>query len=430
MERNDDWDELREWDRRHVWHPFTPMEEWCDPGHQPVFIVQGRGVMVQDQSGRWYIDGNSSIWTNIHGHRHPVIDAAIRRQLERIAHSSALGFASAPAARLARELVSLWPGGTLTRVFFSDDGSTAVECAMKMAVQCRMQEGHPDRCGFAAFDLGYHGDTLGAVSLGGIDVMHGRFRRLGLPVRRVRSMDELEALPPAETAGLAAVVIEPLIQGAAGMKLWPAGMLRRLRSWCDARDVFLICDEVMTGFGRTGRMFACHHEDVVPDFVALAKGLTGGYLPLAATLTTERVFSAFLGPREAGRTFLHGHSYTGNPLGCAAALASLEVFRSERTLEALPEKIDLLRRLLARLQERSGSRVTGFRQCGLIAGIDIRPSGVPGAAGRAVCLAARDHGLLTRPIADTVVLMPPLSITTAEIEAAVEAVEKAVHDAA
>jgi adenosylmethionine-8-amino-7-oxononanoate aminotransferase len=293
-------------DKAHTWHPFTQMDLWCAPDHEPLVLVSGEGARLRDSAGREYIDGNSSIWTNLHGHRHPRIDAAIRAQLDRVAHTSFLGFTNPLAPQLASELVQLWPEGTLTRVFFSDDGSTAVEVALKIAAQYWQLIGEPKRRNFVAFSNAYHGDTMGASSLGGINAFHGRFSEWQFPTTHVDSVAALGNVNAEETA---AVVIEPLIQGAAGMRLWPAGMLRELRAWCDARGVLMIADEVMTGFGRTGKMFACEHEGVVPDFVALAKGLTGGYLPLAATLTTERIFEAFLGGAE--RTLYYGTATPG-----------------------------------------------------------------------------------------------------------------------
>lgn len=411
-------------DKAHAWHPFTQHRDWNAPEHEPLVLVSGEGALLRDSAGREYLDGNSSIWTNLHGHRHPRIDAAIHAQLDRVAHTSFLGFTNPPAAQLAAELVAFWPAETLTRVFFSDDGSTAVEVALKMAVQFWQQTGQPHRTRFVAFSGAYHGDTMGASSLGGIVAFHGKFSAWQFPAEHVATMDELRALQP-ET--IAAVVIEPLIQGAAGMRLWPRGMLAELRRWCDAHDVLLILDEIMTGFGRTGTMFACEQERVVPDFIALAKGLTGGYLPLAATLTTDRIFSAFLGGPD--KTLYYGHSYTGNQLGCAAALASLAVFREEQVLENLAGKIALLGRLLNRL--RVLPHVGEVRQCGFIAGIDLcRSDGAPfpyeQLTGAKVCLAAREHGLLTRPIRDTIVLMPPYCITAEQLEKAIEALVVAI----
>ena len=404
------------------------MQDWCAPEHDPLVLVGGAGATLWDADGRAYIDGNSSIWTNLHGHRHPKIDAAIRAQLDRVAHTSFLGFTNPPAAQLAQELIELWPPDTLTRVFFSDNGSTAIEVALKMAAQYWQLVGQPHRRRFVAFTDAYHGDTMGASSLGGIGAFHERFAGWQFPVTHVASLEALHQLEPGD---LAAVVIEPLIQGAAGMRLWPTGMLRELRAWCDAHEVLLIADEVMTGFGRTGRMFACEHEGVIPDFVALAKGLTGGYLPLAATLTTAKIFNAFLGGPE--RTLYYGHSYTGNQLGCAAALANLAIFRDERVLEQLAAKIALLGELLAPL--RSHPNVREVRQCGFIAGIEIQQA--PGVAfpperltGSRVCLAARAEGLLTRPIRDVVVLMPPFCISESELRRAVTALLGAVDQSA
>ncbi len=410
-------------DKAHAWHPFTQHRDWGAPEHEPLVLVEGEGALLRDSEGREYIDGNSSIWTNLHGHRHPRIDAAIRAQLDRVAHTSFLGFTHPPAAQLARELVALWPADSLTRVFFSDDGSTAIEVALKMAAQFWQQSGQAKRTRFVAFSGAYHGDTMGASSLGGIPAFHGKFSAWQFPAEHVATMDDLAALDPTR---IAAVVIEPLLQGAAGMRLWPRGMLAELRAWCDATGVLLILDEVMTGFGRTGTMFACEREDVIPDFIALAKGLTGGYLPLAATLTTERIFSAFLGGPE--RTLYYGHSYTANPLGCAAALANLAIFREERLLEKLRGQIAHFTRLL------DGLRALGeVRQCGFIAGIELRQeNGEPfppaRLTGARVCQAARKHGLLTRPIRDVVVLMPPYCITKAQLVQAVEAVAVAVAE--
>ena len=389
--------ETRRWielDRTYCWHPFTRQGEWCADGHEPLVLVEGKGVWLWDSEGRRYLDGNSSIWTNIHGHGHPLLLQALAEQSRRVAHTSFLGFTHPGAAELAAQLCGFFVEGTLDRVFFSDNGSTAVECALKMAVQYRMQCGQPERRGFIAFAYGYHGDTLGAASLGGVGRFFERFRGLGYPVTHVASMAELEQLDEAVVGTAAGVVIEPLVQGVNEMRLWPKGMLVELRRWCDAHGVHLILDEVMTGFGRTGEMFACHWEAVAPDFLCLAKGLTGGYLPMAATLTTEEVYDAFLG--DAGRAFYYGHSYTANPLGCELALASLEVFRRERTLEGLAAKEVVL-------------------------GLEL--SGLAARVGERFCVAMRAHGVLTRPVLDTVVLMPPLCVTPDEIRYAVGAVD-------
>ncbi len=423
--------ELRATDKQYLWHPFTQMRDWCAPEHDPLVIAGGRGSLLIDSEGAEYLDGNSSIWTNIHGHSHPKIVAALQRQAATLAHSSFLGFTNEPAIRLAEKLVALFPGNTLTRVFYSDDGSTAIEVALKMAVQFHQLTGHPERCRFAAFDRAYHGDTAGAASLGGIAAFHDRFAPLSFPVVQVSDLPALEALDPATTSSLAGIVIEPLIQGAAGMRTWPRGLLRDLRAWCDRHGVFLILDEVMTGFGRTGKMFACEHENVVPDFIALAKGLTGGTTPLAATLTTEKVYEAFLGDYAEMKTLFYGHSYCGNPLGCAAALASLEVFEEEHTLENLPPKIHRLGELLCDLA--ADPHVGAVRQCGFMAGIDVvQADGSPypwqDQTGTRICLAARAHGLLTRPIRDTLVLMPPLCFTEAELQRAVAALRAGIGE--
>ena len=434
---------VAEADKMHAWHPFTQHQDWCAPEHEPLVLVEGEGAILRDSEGREYIDGNSSIWTNLHGHRHPRIDAAIRAQLDRVAHTSFLGFTHPPAAQLAQELVALWPADSLTRVFFSDDGSTAIEVALKMAAQFWQQTGEPQRTRFVAFSGAYHGDTMGASSLGGIPAFHGKFSAWQFPAEHVASMEELEARcgdcrgscqlplqsPALDPATIAAVIIEPLIQGAAGMRLWPRGMLAELRAWCDAHGVLLILDEVMTGFGRTGTMFACEQEGVIPDFIALAKGLTGGYLPLAATLTSERIFSAFLGGAE--RTLYYGHSYTANQLGSAAALANLAIFREEQVLARLRGQIAHFTTLLDGL--RALPQVGGVRQCGFIAGIELRQeNGAPflpeHLTGVRVCLAARKHGLLTRPIRDVVALMPPYCITDEQLAQAVEAVVLAIGE--
>ncbi len=424
-------------DKAHSWHPFTQMQDWCAPGHEPLVIVSGDGAVLRDSRGREYLDGNSSIWTNLHGHNHPRINAAITRQLGAIAHSSFLGLTHPLAIELATELVALFPPGTLTRVFYSDDGSTAIEAALRMATQYWQLVGQPERRRFLSFDRAYHGDTLGAARLGGIPMFHQRLAEEGSSpdsggVRRVAGLEELDRLPPNEISTLAAVVIEPLIQGAAGMRLWPAGMLRSLRVWCDAHGVLLIADEVMTGFGRTGTMFACEQEQVLPDFLCLAKGLTAGYLPLAATLTTEEIFAAFLGSYAERKTFFYGHSYTGSAPGCAAALANLAIFREEDVLARLQPRLSRLGELLA-AHLAPLPHVGEIRRCGFIAGIDLLADPATGRAfpweaqtGARVCLAARQHGLLTRPIGDTLVLMPPYCVSEEQLERMVEALRRAI----
>ena len=415
--------DLLQLEKSHLWHPFTPMQAWCDEAHEPLMLVSGKGCMLTDQHGREYLDGNSSIWTNIHGHSHPTIHAAIHAQLERVAHTSFLGFTHEPAIQLGKQLVDLLPGSALTRVFYSDNGSTAIESAMRMALQFWKQNGQPGRDTILAFDRAYHGDTLGAASVGGIPIFKGSGNDFGYRVQRAPNLEALDHLTKDQTSRLAAVIVEPLVQGSAGMRMWPHGMLAALSAWCRERDILLILDEVMTGFGRTGTMFACQQEAVVPDFLCLAKGLTGGCLPLAATMTTERVFEGFLG---AGRAFYYGHSYTANQLGCAAALGSLQVFREERVMEALPAKIQLMAGLLTSLRDLPA--VIDIRQCGLIAGIEITPGSPNEQRGVKICLAARKHGLLTRPVEDTLVLMPPLSVTDSEMQRMVHALRLGIEE--
>jgi adenosylmethionine-8-amino-7-oxononanoate aminotransferase len=424
-------DALAELDRRFLWHPFTPQQAWAE--EPPLIIERAEGTTLYDTEGRAYIDGVSSLWCNVHGHRHPHIDAAVRAQLDRVAHSTMLGLSHPPAIELAERLVRIAPRG-LTRVFFSDSGSTAVEVALKMAYQwwCQRQDAgeRPPRDTFIRLRDAYHGDTIGSVSMGGIDLFHACYRPLLFDTLEADpgEADHMAALLEEHGERVCAVVVEPLVQGAAGILVHPPGYLRTVRELCDAHGVPLICDEVATGFGRTGRMFACEHEDVVPDLMCVAKGLTGGYLPLAATLTTERIYEGFLGRPEDGRTFYHGHTYTGNPLACAAAIATLELFESERTLERLERKITLLGRWLKALVGPLPA-VAAVRRRGFMCGIELR--GYPPAArmGHQVALAARRHGAIVRPLGDVLVLMPPLSIAEDELLRLVELTATAIAEA-
>lgn len=416
-------------DHRYLWHPFTQQQKWSE--EEPLIIVGGSGAVLTDSRGRSYIDGNSSIWTNIHGHSHPAIIGAVSRQIATLDHTSFLGTTHPGAIELAERLVTQLPERSLTRVFFSDNGSTAVEVALKMSLQYWQLRGHPRRCRFAGFAGAYHGDTAGAASLGGIGTFFDRFAKIHFPTARFSNLQELEAIPHPEE--LAAVIIEPLIQGSAGMRLWPIGMLRDLRRFCDRTGALLILDEVMTGFGRTGTLFACEQESVIPDLLCLAKGLTGGVLPLAATLVTEEIYEAFLGTTWEQKTFYYGHSYTANPVACAAALASLDLFDSERTIERLQPNIAILTTEMERL--RSLPVVSEIRQCGFIAGIEIMRDPNTSTSypwqeltGARICAAARNHGLLTRPILDTIVLMPPLCITEKQIIQAVDAIALAISE--
>lgn len=441
---------LRDADKAHLWHPFTQMEEWA--AGDPVVIAEGDREFLIDTCGNRYIDGVSSLWCNLHGHRRPEIDEAVRRQLGRIAHSTLLGLAGEASIELAARLIAVAPRG-LTRVFYSDCGATAVEIALKMAFQYWRQCPQPQmgRTRFVGLSLGYHGDTLGAVSVGGIDLFHAVFRpllfeclhapspycyRCPLGLRRETcGMACAEAMEDilAEHAGeVAAVILEPLVQGAGGMITHPEGYLRRIADACRRHGVLLICDEVATGFGRTGRMFACEHEDVQPDLLCLAKGISGGYLPLAATLATERIYEAFLGNPAEDRTFFHGHTYTGNALACAAGLASLEVFRKDRVLERIGDLASRLAALLAPVAELP--HVGQVRQRGLMVGIELvaDPYGRPYAAeerrGWKVCLAARRRGVWIRPLGDVVVLMPPYCISDDSLMRLAEAVHLAIRE--
>src|SRR6266705_3977036 len=384
-------------DKKVVWHPFTNTRDWGAADHEPLVLVEGHGALLRDSRGREYIDGNSSIWTNIHGHNHPHINAAIRSQLDRVAHMSFLGFTNPPAIELARATVDLFPPNTLSRVFYSDDGSTGIEVALRIADQYwRLRNSRKHQ--FIAFQHGYHGDTAGAAALGAAAMFQIGPTRWNFPAIHVPDLKTLDRMSATEAAKIAGVVIEPLIQGAAGMKLWPPGTLPAVREWCDRTSALLIVDEVMTGFGRTGKMFASEHESVLADIVVLGKGLTGGYLPLAMTLVKEEIFSRFDGSIGEGKALAYGHSYTGNALGCAAAKASLEIFEKESVLEKLQPKIRHLSSALAGLRELPG--VKEVRQCGFIAGIEMEDSletAHPGMAA-AACTEARHHGLLTRPI--------------------------------
>jgi adenosylmethionine-8-amino-7-oxononanoate aminotransferase len=412
-------------DRAHLWHPFTQQRAWTD---EPALIVErGEGTDLIDVDGRRYIDGVSSLWCNVHGHAHPRIDAAVRDQLGRVAHSTMLGLSHRPAIELAQRLVEIAPPG-LTRVFYSDSGSTATEIALKMAFQYWQQRGE-SRERFVALRMAYHGDTIGSVSVGGIDLFHSMYRPLLFDTLKAEPGDlgDMGRLMSAHRGEVAAVIMEPLVQGAAGMLVHPEGYLRGVRELCDRHDVLLILDEVATGFGRSGHMFACEHEGVAPDLLCLAKGITGGYLPLAATLASERVYEGFLGEFEEFRTFFHGHTYTGNPLACAAAIASLDVFREERALEKLAAKIGLLAGLLEPLAAHPAVREV--RRVGFMVGIELEEFALPLRMGHRVTLEARERGAIIRPLGDVVVLMPPLSISGADLTRLVGVTGEAIEAA-
>jgi adenosylmethionine-8-amino-7-oxononanoate aminotransferase len=427
---------LVELDHRHLWHPFTQMQGWLQ--EEPLIIERGEGSFLIDTKGRRYLDGISSLWVNVHGHRRAEVDQAIADQLGKIAHTTMLGLSSVPAIELAAKLVALAPP-SLTRVFFSDDGSSAAEVALKMAFQHWRLRGKPEKRRFLALGEAYHGDTLGSVSAGGIELFHQIFKPLLFEVMRtpppycyrcplglkrpscqIACAAEAERLIADHADELAAVIVEPLVQGAAGMIMQPPGYLARLRAACDKHGVLLIADEVAVGCGRTGTFFACEQENVRPDLLCVAKGLTAGYLPVAATLATEQIFESFLGSYESQRTFFHGHSYTGNALGAVAALANLEIFERERTIEKLAPKIALLENELAPLQ--SHAHVGEVRQRGLMVGIEVVEDretrrSYPAALrmGHRIIREARERGVILRPLGDVVVLMPPLSISAEEL---------------
>jgi adenosylmethionine---8-amino-7-oxononanoate aminotransferase len=415
-------------DRDHLWHPFTQQKAWVE--EEPLMIERAEGVHLIDSEGRSYIDGVSSLWCNVHGHRHPGIDAALREQLERVAHSTMLGLSHPAAAELAARLVEIAPPG-LSRVFYSESGSTATEIALKMAFQYQRQRGgqHARRTSFVHLREAYHGDTIGSVSVGGIDLFHATYQPLLFQTHAAEPGDaaDLERILSAHEEEVAALIVEPLVQGAAGMLVHPPGYLRAARELCDRFGVLLICDEVATGFGRTGTMFACEQEGVAPDLLCLAKGITGGYMPLAATLATERIYEGFLGDPAEGRTFFHGHTYTGNPLACAAALANLDAFEQEGTLAQLQPKIALLGELLEGVAAMP--EVAEVRHRGTMVGIDLGAHDPELRLGHRVTMEARERGAVIRPLGDTIVLMPPLSISESELRQLVEIVAESIEAA-
>lgn len=444
--------DLEELDKRTLWHPFTQMKEWME---SPQLVIErGRGVYLYDTQGRKYLDGVSSLWANIHGHSHPHIVQAIRRQLGRLDHSTLLGLTNVPAVQLAGKLIELTPPN-LSRVFFSDDGATAVEIALKMSFQYWRNQGQQwdSKKMFAAFSNSYHGDTLGSVSVGGVRLFHEMFRPLLFPSIKlaypfcyrcplgkqspnceIDQLQEVEKVLRTRHREICGLVVEPMIQGAGGMVPMPEGFLGGLAELTRRFGVHLILDEVATGFGRTGKFLALEHEGIQPDFLALAKGITGGTLPLAATLTSEAIFESFLGKYEEFKSFFHGHTYTGNPLACAAALANLEIFTKEKTLQKLQGKISILTKALRRMWELPC--VGDVRQLGFMVGIELvkdrgnrQPFPVERRMGHKVVLHARRQGVLLRPLGDTIVLMPPLSITRPQLKTLVEVAYNSIQAA-
>jgi len=442
---------LRGFDRDHVWHPFTQMKDWV--AEDQIVIERGEGAYLVDTDGNRYLDGVASIWTNVHGHCRPEINEAVKAQVDRLEHSTLLGLANDQSAILARRLVEITPSG-LDKVFYSDNGSTAVEIALKMAFQYQQHRGgkHSEKTKFITFRNAYHGDTIGAVSVGGIDLFHAVFQPLLFPVIKAPSpycyrcelggsrdggcerlcLRELERLMETHAHETAGLVIEPLVQCAGGMIVQPPGFVKKVRELCDRFDILMIADEVAVGFGRTGAMFACEKEGVTPDLMALSKGLTAGYLPLAATMATQRIYDAFLGDYSELKTFFHGHTFTGNPVACAAAIASLDLFATDRLLERLPEKIGYLELRLDDLQRLE--HVGEVRQMGMIGGIElVRDKGKAAPypweerIGVRICLEARKQGLFLRPLGNVIVVFPPLSITLDQLKTLMDGIESSIR---
>jgi adenosylmethionine-8-amino-7-oxononanoate aminotransferase len=443
------YEELKRLDHTYLWHPFTQMQDWMR--EEPCIIDSGEGHYLIDVNGRRYLDGVSSLWCNVHGHRRRELDEAIRAQLDKIAHSTFLGLSHAPGIELAEKLIRIAPAG-LKRVFYSDDGATAVEAALKIAVQYWQLQGETRRTKIASLAEAYHGDTVGSMSVGYAETFHRFHRSLLFPVLRLNPphifryyerMTEDEALRVAikeaeeklatEKDTLAALIVEPLMQGAAGMWAHPVEYLQALREICRKHEILFIADEVATGFGRTGRMFAGEHAGISPDFLCVAKGITGGYLPLAATLATEEIFAAFLGEYKEFKSFFHGHTYTGNPLGCAAALASLKLFESEKILERMQPKIEYVR---VRLNKEflPLNHVADIRQRGFMIGIELtedknqrRGYPVEKRIGYKVILEARRRGVIIRPLGDVIILMPPLTIGDDELKTLLDVVYESIQ---
>ena len=440
------------WDKHYLWHPFTQMRDWL--AEDPIIIERGEGCYLIATDGNRYLDGTASMWTNVHGHNHPQLNAALKTQLDKIAHTTLLGYSNIPAIQLAQKLVEIAPAG-LNKVFYSDNGSTAVEIALKMAYQYWQHKGESQRKLFIHFDKAYHGDTIGAMSVGGIDSFHTTFGSLLFEGVRV-SPAETDHAPHrvgtssnnastithwvnavetalSENAGqIAGIILEPLIQGAGGMLVAPKGFLKALRALAKQADTLLIADEVMTGFGRTGKMWACEHEDVTPDILCTAKGLAAGYLPLAATLTTDNIYNAFLGEYRDLKTFFHGHTFTGNPLACAVALENIAIFERENLLSRLQPTID---HFSNRLQDFYAlPHVGDVRVCGFAAGVELMknpdtytPYPFEEKVGIRVCKEVLARGAMLRPLVNTVVLMPPLQITISELDTLLDIVYASIE---
>jgi adenosylmethionine-8-amino-7-oxononanoate aminotransferase len=454
---------LEELDRKYIWHPFTQMKEWLD--EKPIIISEGRDCFIKDIYGRWYLDGVSSLWVNIHGHRKKEIDKAIKKQLNKIAHSTLLGLSNVTAIRLAEKLVKivqksipphppLTKGGVrgagLSKVFYSDNGSTAVEVALKMAFQYWKHKGVDRKNAFISLNNAYHGDTIGAVSVGGIDIFHKAFGPLlfktykspspycyrcelgkEYPECKFACLNKMEDILKTYSNEIAALIIEPLIQAAGGMITSPPGYLKGVRELCTEYNILMIADEVATGFGRTGKMFACGHESVAPDIMCLSKGITGGYMPLAVTISTDEIYNAFLGEFKDLKTFFHGHSYTGNPLACAAALACLDLFEKENVLKNLKKKIDILETWLKDVSNLQ--HVGDVRNAGMMTGVELvkdkktkEPFDWEEKMGWRVAYHARDNGVFIRPLGNVIVIMSPLSISEQNLERLLDTIRSAI----
>ena len=434
---------LRQIDKQNVWHPFTPMQQWM--ASDPLVIVAADGMHLIDSDGNRYLDGVSSLWCNVHGHRVPEINQAIRDQLDRVAHTTMLGLANEPATLLAERLIRIVPKG-LAKVFYSDSGATSTEVAFKLAAQYWYNIGKPEKCEFIGLAEAYHGDTIGAMSIGRMPTFHAphfpmMFKAHFAPspyVYRSETPDDPEAVRDRCLGALAtmleqhgkkiaAICVEPMVQGAGGMIVQPPGFLTGVAQLARRHDVLLVCDEVAVGFGRTGRMFACEHEGVEPDLMCVAKGITGGYLPMAATFATEKIFDAFLGQPWEGRTFFHGHTYTGNPLAAAAALASLDLFEKNDLVQSVARKSVILAQLLDELRDLPC--VGDIRQKGFMVGIELvadkatrRPFDPRRRVGAEVCMNCRKHGVIIRPLGDVVVLMPPPAMEEGDLRKIISAV--------
>jgi adenosylmethionine-8-amino-7-oxononanoate aminotransferase len=424
---------LRDLDRRNLWHPFTHMKGWL--ADDPLVITGAQGMYLIDSDGRKYLDGVSSLWCNVHGHRVPEIDRAIRDQLDRVAHTTMLGLGSGPGIILADRLLKLVPAG-LAKVFYSDSGATATEIAFKLAAQYWHNIGRGEKIEFVGFADGYHGDTVGAMSVGRTEAFHRPyfpllFKTHFAPSPSEASLRALREILEKHSARIAAVCIEPIVQGAGGILVHPPGFLSAVRKLCDEFDVLLIADEVAVGFGRTGKMFACEHEDVSPDLMCVGKGISAGYLPLAATLATQKIFDAFLGEPWEGKTFFHGHTYTGNPLACAAAVASLELFAKNKLIDRVQANAIELAKMLEPL--RALKHVGDIRQKGFMVGIEIiadKPAKKPfdprRRTGAEICAKIRRHGVILRPLGDVIVLMPPLAMELDDLRTIVNSVRMEV----